>query len=86
MPNATITRGDLARIATELFLVADEKPEAGVIYGTSPSLPPALPHSFPRPRRLPRLLPRARDEPHTSSPLPPSLPQLRKAMRAWWGT
>jgi hypothetical protein len=33
LPNATITRGDLSRIATEFFLVTD-KADATCIYGT----------------------------------------------------
>lgn len=34
LPNATITRGDLSRIATEFFLVS-EKQEANQIYGAT---------------------------------------------------
>jgi hypothetical protein len=37
LPNATITRGDLSRIATEFFLVAGEKQDATQIYGQSVS-------------------------------------------------
>lgn len=41
-PNATITRGDISRIATEFFLVS-EKQEATCIYGQSASQPASRP-------------------------------------------
>ena len=47
LPNATITRGDLSRIATEMFLLADEKVDAGVLFGTSLFHPPTLPPTHP---------------------------------------